>query len=104
MLEIVNGVAVAHFTGGQQIRIPASADRPWLETHHRAHAGAAGANRAPQHPHEPVDAAGLLTGAVDFARLVEKLSEDIGVPHEAPRADVAMKRDHRRDLGLPGGA
>ena len=101
MLSIVNRVAVAHFTGGQQVGIAAAGNRPWLNAEHGAQANAAGAHRPPQHAHEPVDAAGLVTGAVNLSRLVQELPEHVGVAHEHPLADSGVDAGHGSGRRLP---
>ena len=67
MLPIVNGIAVTDLTGREQVRVAATRYRPRFQAEHRAHADTAAPDRAPQHAHEPINAAGLAAGAMDPA-------------------------------------
>src|SRR6185312_7765720 len=64
VLSIVNGVAIAQLTCGEQIWIATSSDRPRLGAEHRGHAHATVSDLTTRHAHDPVDAAGLVRAAM----------------------------------------
>lgn len=102
MLFVVNGVAVAHLAGCQQIRISATADRPGLEAEHATHADGAATQRAPSHQHEPIDAARLRRAPVLGRPLVQELQKHVAVHHDLPAARSVMEAVHRRRIRQPG--
>src|SRR5678815_4810718 len=94
MLTIVNRVAVTQLTRGEQVGIPASPYRRWLETDHGAQADARLAHFPAPHHHQPVDAAGLTRPTMLVRILVQVLEECVAVPHQLPRTSTAMQRIH----------
>src|SRR5215831_14447225 len=82
MLPVVNLFALADLTARQQIRIPATTDRPRFSADHRSKLDPTRTGTALRHAHDPVDAASLAGAAI--AGLVKPLQEGILVKHDLP--------------------
>src|SRR4029453_12984863 len=82
MLPIVNLLALALFTGREQIGIPTPTNRPGLEAHHAAEPEETGPGITFGHSHRPVDASDLVITAV--AGFMEIRQEHVLVEHQRP--------------------
>ena len=99
MLTVVNGRAVADFTGSEQVRVSTSGDRPGLHAEHRPQADASDPEVTPRHAHDPVDAPELVCATI--SALVQELDEEVAVAHPLPWTLLSMDAVHRSRIGKP---
>jgi hypothetical protein len=92
MLLIMNSLALAQFSAGQEIRVSTASNGSWFKTQHSAKSKTAATYVPVSHPHEPVDAPELIL--TPFTRVSQKLHEGVPVRHQLPSPALLMKRVH----------
>ena len=102
MLPIVDLLAATELARCEQIRITTATDRPRLEADHATQRKMAAPGTALCHPHQPVDASGLVGAAL--VRFVQVLQEGVLVRHQHPRTLLTMQHVHRRRVRAPARA
>ena len=96
MLAIVDAVAVAQFSSGQQIRVAAAGHGQRLGAEHHPGSRDARAGAPARHPHEPVGAVDLVRAAMLGCELLQVADEPVAHHHRAPRAQLTVVGEHRR--------